>query len=289
MKPKISYLLGFSDDCYDTTGWSEVELGLPCTLTVEDDDVFKLEGTCDNAADEYAFYRKDITNISTNNYPTCIVRWKTSAASAGLQAKIRFDYTVGTKTEVLGFSTDWTTTYITLDADKILNWIYIYADDDPNTVDSGTYQVYFDFILIGNVFEFPYVSKGGLGGGCTVHIDKDYGKLDPLNFDGTIHAEGGLKAAQIILDGDMDTRTTWLTSPTGRAIYYVLKGNSETQIDVFQYFDSDLIKCKVVPTSFDIAQVSGSGKQRLWTLTLEQYSRSSGKASSWSGLEWLGF
>jgi hypothetical protein len=109
-------------------------------------------------ADEYAYYEYDLpTNLSTDVYNKYLVRWKTSAASNGLQAKIYFGYTVGpSPIHVLGFSTDWAVWTGSLTAGKTLDKIRIYADDNPDTINSGTYYVYYDFIMFfPDWFVFP--------------------------------------------------------------------------------------------------------------------------------------
>lgn len=163
-KPTITYHHEFLDDCNNVTGWSETEVGLPSTMTVDKDDYFIIEGTCDSAADEYVYYAKDVTNILVGANTTLLVRWKTSAASNGLQARIRLTYTAGAPTDItLGFSTTWTVSKISLAAEvgRIIDTVLLFADDNPDTVAAGTFQVYFDFILIcRGVFAFPNTQYG---------------------------------------------------------------------------------------------------------------------------------
>jgi hypothetical protein len=131
------------------------------SIATSSDDYFTITGTCDNAADEYAYYEKDITNVSTILYPYLVVRWKTSAIANGLQAKIGVTYTgAGLVTTTLGFSAGWKTTVITLTASDTIDKIRIYADDDPDTIAAGTFYVYFDFIMICGLFTFPNCAGG---------------------------------------------------------------------------------------------------------------------------------
>lgn len=160
-KPSITHTQGFLDDCNDVTGWVQTDSGLGATLAVENDDYFKMTGTPDAAGDEYTYYEKDVTNISCLVYPQLLVRWKTSVAVAGLQAKISAIYTAGQTDTTLGFSTAWKTTIIVLDTTKTLDKIRVYADDNPDTLAAGTFSVYFDFIMVCNIFTFPNC-EGGL-------------------------------------------------------------------------------------------------------------------------------
>lgn len=277
-KPTITYGHGFLTDCDDDTNWGESEFGLACTLTVVDDDAFKLTGTCDNAANEYAYYTQDITNFSTDTYPKYKVRWKTSQGSNGLDAKIEFVFTAGSQIVTLGQSTSWTVTTGDLTAGKTVDQIRFWADDNPDTIDSGSYDVYYDFLLCyQGTFTFPYVSKG-----TELHIPRDIVRLKPPVRDSPIHQNFGVGAVEITLSGDMDTNTSWVASPTGRRLYQIIKK------DPWQWFTSDLMNCKVVPVDLVIAKEADSNKQRIWKLILEQFSLSSGQSTLWTDLDWWG-
>ena len=81
-------------------------------------------------------------------------------SSNGLGAKVVLVFTSGTQT-ILGqsapeFSTLWNVETDTITPGKTIDKIRLYADDYPNSIDSGTYYVYYDFILLHrNTFTFP--------------------------------------------------------------------------------------------------------------------------------------
>jgi len=167
-KPTITYGHGFLTDCNDATGWTKflVNMTDPQTsLTVDKDDIFILEGVCDSSYDEYVYYLKDIPNISSNVYTTYLVRWKTSVASNGLGAKVRLIFTSGNQ-DIIGatapeFSTSWKLSSGTITAGKTIDQIAIFADDYPDTIATGTYQVYIDFIMLcKGLFTFPNTQFG---------------------------------------------------------------------------------------------------------------------------------
>jgi len=285
---KISYLHGFSDDCYKSTGltygdWTETEAaGCTGALTVDSDDFFKIAATI-MAGDKYVYYSypneagADNLSLKQSDYPICF--WQFRCSNANIKAKIVLVDSDGTPHTMLPDTNSETwkfgSAYIT--SGKTVDHVRLYAT-------SATGDVYYDFFLISKIMTFPYVAKDGKSGGIHLHLEREDGYLDALNRDGAIIQDGGLATPEIILEGDMDTNTSWLTSPIGQAIYYIMKST-----DQWQWFESDLINCKVKPAMFDIYQVPGSGKQRLWTLKLREYSRSSGKNSQWTLLSWLGF
>jgi len=157
---KTTYGHGFFDDCNDATNWSEGESGLTCAMTVDADDYFLLTGTCDSVNDEYAYYINDITNSSTDVYTKYWIRWRTTDSSGvgissnGLGLLAYFTFTsgnqciVGGATEIPQFSSDWTVTSGTITPGKIIDSIRIEANDYPNSIASGTYIVWIDYILL---------------------------------------------------------------------------------------------------------------------------------------------
>ena len=80
--PSITYGHGYLFDC-DTAYTTRVDSADPLTspsLTVLNEDVFDIVGTCDAAADEYCYYQSaDLTSlgIQTSLYPDLIIRYKT--------------------------------------------------------------------------------------------------------------------------------------------------------------------------------------------------------------------
>jgi len=162
VKPSITHTQGFLDDCNDATSWVQHDGGLGGVLTVENDDYFKISGTPNAVGDEYTYYERNITDISTDLYPKLVVRWKTDAITNGLRAIVDAVYTVGpTTSTALGFSTGWKTIVIDLTPAKTLSTIQLWADDYPDTAESyGAHWVAFDFILACGLFTFPNCAGG---------------------------------------------------------------------------------------------------------------------------------
>jgi hypothetical protein len=199
-----------------------------------------------------------------------------------MAARIKFTYTgAGTIETVLGFSPSWTVNTITLETSDTITAIVIGANDDPDSLAAGTYQVYFDFILVcEDVFTFPYVSKGGTSGGVQVEIVNRYADIEIWGRVGDITQYGGMTSPIIRLSGDMDTRTGWGTTPPGEKLYNIVM---EAYTDPWQWFTSDVVNCKVTPRRLPIGQEVGSNAQRVWTLDLKQYSLSCGSVAGGSG------
>jgi hypothetical protein len=167
--PTITYGHGILSDLYAATEalgtWTFNNINLPgATATFSLDDILTIEGTLTSVADEYAYAQIDVANtVSTTVYPYFMVRYKTSAASNGLAAKVRVVYTDATSDYPLpsSFSTTWKVAKATLTTGKIIDQIRLIADDDPNSVASGTYDVYYDFFLVhAGTFTFPNTQYG---------------------------------------------------------------------------------------------------------------------------------
>jgi len=165
--PTITYGHGFLTDCNSSTGWNKTEVGMESTLTVENDDIFVISGICNSPNNEYAYYEKDITDISSSVYTKFYVRWKTSVASNGAGLLVTLFFTDASQQDIVGtqatqvFSTSWTITSGTITPNKTIDKLRIYIGDTPDTISSGTYYVYVDFILLcKNVFTFPNTMHG---------------------------------------------------------------------------------------------------------------------------------
>jgi len=98
-----------------------------------------------------------------------MIRWKTSVSSNGLGARVHVGYDGGGGEWLMGetipeFDTNWHLTTGTLSATgqtKTIATVSIYADDYPDTIATGTFQVYYDFILFfKNIFIVPNVARG---------------------------------------------------------------------------------------------------------------------------------
>ena len=168
-KPTITYGLGIITDLAATIEalgtWTFNNTNLPgATLTVENGDYFTIQGTLTSINDEYAYAEIDVANtVNTTVYPYFLLRYKTSAASNGLAAKVRIIYTDASSEWILteSFSTQWKIASGTLTSGKTIDKIQLFADDYPNTIAAGTFTVSFDFILIcKGTFTFPNTQYG---------------------------------------------------------------------------------------------------------------------------------
>jgi len=280
-KPTITYGHGFLDDCTAATlaSWAETEAGVVATMTVSNDDYFVIAGTCDNVADEYVYYERDITNISTTIHPKLLVRWKTSAAANGLEAKINVTYDDASATQTtLGFSTSWTTTVITLPTGKTVDKIRLIADDNPDTVAAGTFYVYFDFVLIcQGIFTWPFVSGGveleGFNNNQYLKIPSKVGNATQYlgADDSTIRVYGdidstGTNAAGVPLIGE-GWHGRW-TTHDGEAFYQILHYAFG---DPWEWFTSDVASMKVTVDRVRISQAKTDENLLSYELDLHEY------------------
>jgi len=157
-KPTITHSPGIVSDLVATTEalgtWTFNNTNLPgATLTVEHNDWFTIQGTLTTTADEYAYAEIDVANtVSTTLYPYYLLRYKTSASANGLAAKARIIYAGEPPSSewilTESFSTLFNLKTGMLTSGKIIDKIQLFADDYPNTLNSGTFSVSFDFFLI---------------------------------------------------------------------------------------------------------------------------------------------
>ena len=224
--PTFTYGNYCVDDCNDTAGWTPTNSADPLTgidFSCPDGDCLKITGTCDAAADEYVYYTKDVINVAMASYPKCLIRWKTSAPSDGLIAKIVFEWTVGDYVYPLGFSETYTTTVIDLSAysAKTLHQIHLYADDDPDALAAGTFSVFYDFIMFyDDIFTFPDV-------GTLVDPYLPPPRMPTLKIpglDGELPQYLGADLTRIHVTADMNLGD-WGT-PKGKRIYQVMHEQS---------------------------------------------------------------
>lgn len=277
-KPTITYGHGFLDDCTDTAGWTEHEVGLAASISIENGDYLKITGTCDNVADEYAYYVKNITDISSTIHPKLLVRWKTSAAANGLQARIDVTYDDSSSTEtILGFSVGWKTTVISLDTDKTISEISVYADDNPNTIAAGTFYVYYDFILIcQGIFTWPFTSGVRLEGFNNLQHLKIPGKVGNVTQylggdDSALRVWGDIDSTGVDAAGVPQVNQGWhgrWTTKDGEAFYQILQNSFG---DPWEWFTSDVASLKVTVDHFGIEQSDTAKNLLLYELDLHEY------------------
>lgn len=411
------------DNFESYANWSEAESGLDATPTIRDGDIFKITGVCDNAANEYAYYERDIWSnaISTTNYPKLTIRWRTSVTANGVGLKVRAVYAknptgalaedgggfthetteasndtendmtllpavpavddayyfgsdatfsairlrIGTQgagvwtitweykntlgnwvalsdvvddtngfkaatglrqvsftvpsdwgnlsvdgvqaywirgrvsaytsitDQPLGtrvriddgdqtllptsgdtpqFSTDarWQVTTGSFTTNKTIERLQIHADDEPDTIDSGSFDVEIDFLMIHiGTFTFPY------------HSGSEALRVEPLKVTisipgrvGGVRQNLGLNSPILVLQGNMDTNTSW-GSPPGEKLFQIA---FESYHEAFQWFTSDLINCKMAINRFEIKKDPSSRKKRVWELELEKVDTHCGSA-----------
>jgi len=287
--PTLTYGNQFLDDCLDTSLYAETESSLVCALTADPEDVFVLTGTCNDAGDEYAYYERDITNFSTTTDATkWLARYKTSAGSAALGARVDVIFTAGSQSlleasAIPQFNTGWTIASGTLTAGKTVDKIRFYADDYPNTVAAGASSVYYDFIMFyEGTLTFPHVSKINNTGGLFAEFGNKIGKIPVNGRDTDILQKAGRKNTVFTLRGDMinDEAATWGT-PYGLPLIKALD-------DEWCWFTCDTAEMKVLVKDFKPSQDASNVSQTDYDLVLEEFSYSDKSDAQWGRKGWLG-
>jgi len=203
--PSITYGHKYLDDCDcsdPTTFYTENRLNMlagDATPTILYGDVLQIEAVFDEGAtDEYCNYEKDITNFSSNTYPYFIVRWKTSESANGAKAKVILGFTSGTQVILdESYSTTWKVASGTITADKTIDKVFFYAEDDGT---NGTFYVYYDFILLHKgTFTFPNV-----GHGMEFTPPPRYAIVPIFGRVGDITQGGGSELATVTCSCDLD-------------------------------------------------------------------------------------
>jgi hypothetical protein len=292
--PTITCGHGHTDDCISTTAYTEERAaGMTdpdTTFSVDAGDIFNLQGVCDNYAVAEWFGEYKTVSVSTTLYPRYLILWKTGVSANGMGAKVNIHtnagnhFVVGTEgaTQPPEFDTSWHMTTGTLTAGETIDLIEFYAAKWPLTVNSGTYNVYYDFLLLRNsIFTFPFIS-----GHVEMDMENLFADLDLLQRGGNESQYLGLRSPQITITGEMDTNTLWGSNPIGNSLYKLFH---EPFTSPFEWFTSDIINCKVTPRRFTISQSSDSKGIRTFTCQLKKFDRSSGTASPWTDNSWYGF
>ena len=285
--PTITYGHGYLTDCDDATGWTEARsnmLAADAEMTVLYNDIFQIKAVFDDGVgtDEYCNYEYDLNpDISSNTYTKFLLRYKTSAGSAGAQAKAVIIFTAGDQTILEpSYSTTWKTVAGDITAGKMIDKVQFWAQKEVDETPNGTYYVYYDFLLLHrDTFTFPFLDGRMFLKGPMKTVELDY----PMREGGHVQRLG-MKSPQITLEGTMNTNTNWGT-PDGEYLYYLLRDN-----DPWQWFTSDLINCKVVVDNegFSLGYDKNVSAQRIWSLPLKLYSQSSLGESTWDDKQWFG-
>jgi len=278
-KPTLTYGHGFLDDCDDTTGWDETEDGNTATLTVDDGDVFNINVT-NSVGNKVAYYSypdeggaPDI-DIFTATFTKFLARYRTSDAS--IKAKIELVFGDASTQTVLAetSSTTWKEVSVTTTTGKTLDHIRLFGNQ-------ATGDVYYDFVLVyKGIFTFPFVSELE-----QLELENKTAFLEAPSRVGDIPQYLGAKSPIIQVSGVMNTAAAWGT-PDGQ---YLLDAWKNVYSDPWQWYTSDLICCKVVPTKFIISKVKDR-RQRVYDFFMRKYDLSSGDADSWTvdNFSWFG-
>lgn len=267
-KPTLTYEHGQLYDCESLTGWVEQEDGNTGETTVVNDDWFKLDISGSEGNKRYWVYGPLGLSLSSNSYPKAVFRYKTSDSS--IKAQIKLVFTVGEQTILDETSSlNWAVGTADITPDKTIDHVRLYANQ-------ATGIVYYDFALIcQGIFTFPFVRPGGV----RLNIPDAYLSTVIPNRVGDIKEYVGEESPTIEVTGEIDTNTNWGTATVlGHPLYRaVLRRN----LDAWQWFTSDLIDCKVVPSEFDLMQDSEREALRVYSLTLKQFERSGGSNYTW--------
>ena len=284
-KPTITYG-SWIFDCDTVTGWTTNSAGITGPSATSDGDVLTLSGAPNTGGDDYIIKYKDISAsaVNTDVSPKCLVRWKTSVAASGLQAKLVITYTAasggGNTTTILGFSTSYTVTTVTLTPARIIEQIQFIGDDNPDALTGGatSYSVYFDFVMFcQGIFPFPFVSGGvelegfnnyqhlkipGKVGNATQYLGGDDSTIRVYgDIDGT-----GTNAAGVPLVGE-GWHGRW-TTHDGETFYQILHYGWN---EAWQWFTSDVVSLKVVVDRVRISQARTDENLLSYDLYLHEY------------------
>jgi len=206
--PKPSFGHGYLNDCDAAdppTFYSETVVNMAvgdATPSTLHGDWLKIEAVFDGGAtDEYCYYEKDITNISSDTYKKFFVRYKTSESANGAQAKVVLVFTSGTQTILdSAYSTLFTVASGDITAGKTIDKIQFWADDDGT---DGTFYVYYDFLLLcAGTFTFPNV-----GHGLEFTPPPRYAIIPIFSRVGDITQGGGSELATVRASCDLDVGT----------------------------------------------------------------------------------
>ena len=151
--------VGWKDDSFRIDEW-RVSLSLhweeqtPQLST--DGDILTMTGVFQKEVREGYRITKDVPNVSTDEYPYVIVRWKSTATCAGVA--VEYDDAI---MQVLNpavtwhyaqYSSDWKVSVVKLPEGKTITAVRLALDDYPSWTDiEGIHSVYFDYVMFSNV------------------------------------------------------------------------------------------------------------------------------------------
>lgn len=284
-KPTITHGHGFLNDMDDTTDWTETESGMTASIASKYGDILQITCITNGSGDQYAYYEHDLSNISSTTFTKYVLRWKTSeAASPGVGARARLMFTSGDQW-ILGettpqFSSTWNVATGTITGAKTIDKVRLYADDYPDA-QSGTYYVYYDFVLLcQGIWELPFVD-----GSEELEITNNYAYIKIPGRVGNVTQYLGMDSPIMRLSGTMDTNSSW-GSPDGEYFY----GNTWAMFaEPWQWLSSDVFSGKITVPKFKIGKIADSKRQRTWSIDFRKYDLSSGDEALQGDLQWFGF
>ena len=185
---------GFRDDTF-TSGWSQFSVGTVNNLSEgSNGDVLTVTFSPGSTGDDYRVWARYGLSVNTNLFPYLVARWATSAACCtGLGVGIGVVFTDGTgqivqPTDSTSFSTSWTTKAYPLPAGKVVKEIDLYNNDNPNSLASGTYSVYWDYVALaapstlGNGWHLNFPWMSGVSNPSYIHLWDGQGYRIPASF-----------------------------------------------------------------------------------------------------------
>jgi len=238
--------------------------------------------------------------ISTTLFPSFLMNYKTSHSADGVQIGCQLVFSDATTQTILSptYSTTWARASGTLTANKTLDHIRILVTSEASTPNGIDYDVYCDFVLIHRgTFTFPYWHNVYYDLWCKAP------SLEVFGRDGDIEQRGGMKSPTITVEGTMDysdTGSRWKDAPStsslavrsfyGNRFYEGIRGMLGDYRTPWNWFTSDLVNCKVVPTNHPLrlSQQKDLKEQRKYSLHFKQFSLSSLGEADWDELEWAG-
>lgn len=151
--------VGWKDDSFKTDEWQvsfsvHWEEKIPQIST--DGDILTMTGIFQKEIREGYHITREVPDISTDEYPYVIVRWRSTGTCAGVAVEYESGLTQVLKPEVTWhyaqYSRDWKVSIVKLPEGKTVKAVRLALDDYPSWTDlEGTHSVYFDYIMFSNV------------------------------------------------------------------------------------------------------------------------------------------
>jgi hypothetical protein len=127
--------------------------------TSTDGDVLTMTGLFQEGIREGLVLEREVANVSTDEYPYVVVRWRSTGTCASVLVTYDGNLTNVLKPElewtvpVYGqYSDEWKVSIAKLAAGKAITSVRLYLDDYPSWTDlDGTHSVYYDYIMLANL------------------------------------------------------------------------------------------------------------------------------------------